>query len=178
MHITDKEAFEMIATLSIPSIILFVIFIVSAILLFAALVFYNKSRGVKEKHFVYLLIFLFCPWSVPLYCILTRKKAENAFCRDEDKKKYKIISVILAVMFALGFTADIVLTNSSVLFHDDYYKTISDFANFSYYDREGNAYERQEDVVYYTEDGCRFRFRTNGSGIISFTQMSDTYSSK
>lgn len=178
MHISDKDAFEMITTLSIPSIIMLAVYIVTNLSLTLAVYYYNKSRGVKAKAIIYPVIFVFGPVVALIYYLVTRRDGNIASIDEHRIRKFKITSIILAVIFAAGFITDIAVVNSGVLFNNDYLETVSRFANFSYYDRYGNEYEFQEDVVYYTEDGCKFKLRTYDNGSTEFSQLSDTYSNK
>lgn len=177
MNFNDYKALEMIKTLSMPGIIVSVVIFVLSILLALAVKYYNKSRGVRENGFIYFLIFLFGPLGALIYYLVNKNKAENIdFCENTDRNKYKIISVILAVVYAVGFVANIVVVNSGLLFNGDFYEIVSRLSTF--YDRYGNEYESYEDRLYYTEDGCKFKLRTYGDGSPEFSQASDTYSSK
>lgn len=138
-----------------------------------AVYFYNKSRNVKEKSSVYFLIFLFGIIGAVVYFLSTRKKAENIEYTG-DKKKYKIISVILAVICVAATAVNVSGVLSDDVYSDDYSELI-DRLSVGCYDRYGVSHSTPDDIIYYTTDGYEFRFTTDSNGNAVFSQLSSSY---
>lgn len=171
--ISSNQYTDMIFTLLKPVLVTGLIAIVASISIAYAVYFYNKSRNVKEKFSTYELIFLFGIIGAVVYLISTRKKEAN-FEYTGDKKKHKIVSVILAVVCVAVMVVNMSGVLLDVIIGENYLEAINILTE-GYYDRNGINYEYSEDVIYYTEDGYKFKITTDSNGSAICSQLTTSY---
>lgn len=169
-----KQAF----TFLIPMLITGAVTVVCSAISAAAVYYYNKSRGIKEKGATYFLIFLFGILGVIVYYFKTKKKTEKNDSLDEGKsKKFRMISIILIVIAFIGWGANIYASQTGMYDTDEYKQSVEKYAS-CFYDKYGNEYDNRDEVIYYTVDGCEFKMAQENSGYPYYYQMSDTYNNK
>lgn len=169
-----KQAF----TFFIPMLITGAVTVVCSAISAAAVYYYNKSRGIKEKGATYFLIFLFGILGVIVYYFKTKKKTEKNDSLDEGKsKKFRMISIILIVIAFIGWGANIYASQTGMYDTDEYKQSVEKYAS-CFYDKYGNEYDNRDEVIYYTVDGCEFKMAQENSGYPYYYQMSDTYNNK
>lgn len=88
--------------------------IISGLLMSFAVYFYNRSQGVKEKTYVYELIFLFGIIGVIGYAVRRKKappiKAESI--APPHSKKYKLCFVLCIVLYIICNAVSIVINSA------------------------------------------------------------------
>lgn len=169
-----KQAF----TFLIPMLITGAVTVVCSAISAAAVYYYDKSRGIKEKGTTYFLIFLFGILGVIVYYFKTKKKTEKNDSLDEGKsKKFRMISIILIVIAVIGWGANIYASQTGMYDTDEYKQSVEKYAS-GFYDKYGNEYDNRDEVIYYTVDGCEFKMAQENSGYPYYYQMSDTYNNK
>lgn len=173
-----NDVFQQSFIFLIPMLISGAITVVCSAISAAAVYYYNKSRGIKEKGATYFLIFLFGILGVIVYYFKTKKKTEKNDSLDESKsKKFRMISIILIVIAVIGFGTNIYASQTGMYDTDEYKQSVEKYAS-GFYDKYGNEYDNRDEVIYYTEDGCEFKMAQENSGYPYYYQMSDAYNNK
>lgn len=115
-----NDVFQQSFIFLIPMLISGAVTVVCSAISAAAVYYYNKSRGIKEKGATYFLIFLFGILGVIVYYFKTKKKTEKNDSLDESKsKKFRMISIILIVIAVIGFGTNIYASQTG-MYDTDY----------------------------------------------------------
>lgn len=177
MNFTD-DIMNTVFVMMKPALIAATFTAVFSLVLILSVWFYNKSRAVKEKSGVYFLIFLFGLIGAAVYWFTSRKKiGENDGLSSSDKRKYKVVSIVLLIVCVIGFAVNI-FNSAQGKYYDDEFVGIIEEMSAGYYDKYGNEYEHQDDIIYYTRDGCQFKLKTDSNGNAEYRQMPETLTNK
>ena len=138
MFESPNDALNLLFIILIPMLITAAVTAVFSAISTLAVYYYNKSRSVKEKSATYFLIFLGGILGVIIYYFVTKK--DNLDRIDENKiKKFRIISILLMVIAAIGFGANIYASQTG-MYDTDEYKRMMEEANTISYDMYAKDY--------------------------------------
>ncbi len=139
MFESPNDALNLLFIILIPMLITAAVTAVFSAISTLAVYYYNKSRSVKEKSATYFLIFLGGILGVIIYYFVTKKKKDNLDRIDENKiKKFRIISILLMVIAAIGFGANIYASQTGMYDTDEYKRMMEEANTISYdmYDKD------------------------------------------
>lgn len=135
-----NDVFQQSFIFLIPMLISGAVTVVCSAISAAAVYYYNKSRGIKEKGATYFLIFLFGILGVIVYYFKTKKKnADNGSIEDNKSKKFRMISIILIAIAVIGFGTNIYASQTG-MYDTDAYKQMMEEWHSASYDMYDNNY--------------------------------------